>query len=121
MEVLTVVRIERRGRGIFRPTNKSIYKYRIANRTYNRHNGGGFPLPSCEGLDMYRGGLNWFCAYKTVEQFQEWVKQDEIEFFVSKGFRVLMLEVTDYQEGRKQVIYTKESIKKTTDITNIFI
>ena len=118
--MMTIVRFERRGNGIFRPSNKSIYNSAIAKRTYARHNNGNFPLPENENLDLIRGGKEWFCAYKTIEQLQSWVHKDEIDFFISKGFKVLMLDVNEYQEGQMQVVFTKESIISSKDITSLF-
>lgn len=120
MKTIQIIRIERRGRGIFRPSNQAIYRSKIAQRTYDRHNRGGFPMPHVENLDMYKGLKEWFCAYKTIEQLQEWVKKEELNFFFSKGFKVLLLTVSEYQEGEKQVIFTKESIVSSEDITSLF-
>lgn len=119
--MITVVRLERRGNGIFRPSNRSIYNSAIAKRTYARHNGGSFPLPEAENLNMFKGYRDWFCAYKTIEQLQAWIHKDEIDFFISKGFKVLMLDVEEYQEGEMQVIFTKESIISSKDVTSLFL
>lgn len=96
MKTIQIVRLERRGHGIFRPKNQSIYKSKIAQRTYQRHNGGGFPMPWDEHLDMDKDDKEWFCAYKTVEQLQNWVWKEELDFFISKGFKVLLLSVSNY-------------------------
>lgn len=119
--MITVVRFERRGNGIFRPSNRSIYNSAIAKRTYARHNNGNFPLPEDENLNMFKYYKDWFCAYKTIEQLQAWVHKDEIDFFISKGFKVLMLDVTEYQQGEMQVIFTKESIISCKDVTSLFV
>lgn len=121
MSVIKIVRLERRGFGIFRPKNQAILKSKIAQRTYDRHNNGGFPMPWQEDLDMDMDGKEWFCAYKTVEQLQQWVLKEELAFFISKGFKVLLLSVSEYQEGEKQVIFTKESIVSSEDITTLFV
>ncbi len=115
MEAITVVRIEKDGTGIFcsqdtNPTQSAFKSVRI------RHN--EFDTPFDEGMDFTK---DWFCAYKSVEQFQMWIKTEELEFFVEIGFRVYMIEVTNYQVGNFQVIFTKDSVKTKTDITNIFI
>lgn len=113
--------MQRGGEGFFRHGNSFLYGHPIAIRTYDRHNGGGFPTPRMEDLDVRKDNKEWFCAYKTIEEFQKWVLSEEVEFFVSIGFRVLLLNVTEYQEGKKQVIFTKESITTSEDITTLFV
>lgn len=113
--------MERCGVGFFKHGDSFLYEHPIALRTYNRHNGGGFPTPQMERLDLFKDNKKWFCAYKTIEEFQAWVLSEEVKFFISEGFRVLLLNVTEYQEGKKQVIFTKESITTSEDITTLFV
>lgn len=131
MKTIKVIRFERDGKGLFRHRDETIYDNSIADRTYRRHQNGDFPTPwndklidkssGEEYLDLDKNSRNWFCAYKTIEQVQAWILTDEIEFFVSIGFRILMLEVEEYQEGERQTIYTRESIVNIEDITSLFI
>ena len=115
MEAITVVRVEKDGIGVFHSsyTNSQQPFYRAV---VERHR--EFPTPDEEDLKM---GLNWYCAYKTVDELRSWIKVEELQGFVDIGFRVYMLEVTDYQVGEYQAIFTKDSILTKTDITNIFI
>lgn len=116
---MLVIRLERRGRGIFRPTNKSIYKSAVFKRVIIRH--GNFNTPFLDGLNMGLDAKEWFCAYKSVEQLQEWLELDEIKYFITKGFKVLMLEVSEFQVGRDQIIFTKEGIISSKDISSLFL
>lgn len=115
---MLVVRLERRGRGIFRPSNNVIQKYRITQNVYDRH--AKFPTPRKECLNMSLDDKEWFCGYKSIDELQSWVYSDEIKFFISKGFKVLLLEVTEFQLGEHQIIFTKESITSSKDITSLF-
>ncbi len=39
---------------------------------------------------------------------------------MKKGDKVLLLEVTEFQVGEYQIIFTKESITSSKDITSLF-
>lgn len=58
-------------------------------------------------------------AFKTIDQFQIAFTPDEIKEAVNLGFRVLMLNVTDYVESKFQIMF-KNPIE-TKDITSLFI
>lgn len=117
--MITVVRIENieQGMGIFGYMDE-LERYPLADETYRRHL--RFNTPDEDGLDLRMNGQEWFCAYKSLSQFEEWVKREEAQFFIQNGFKIVMLDITDYQIGRDQVIFTKESIVQEVDITNIF-
>lgn len=117
---ITIVRFEKEGVGIFRQSSK-YYNHIIAKKTYDRHAMENFPTPYMEELDLYKDGQEWFCGYKSVEEFQLWVQKEEILFFVGEGFRILLLEVEEYQKGEKQVIFTKEFVTSSKDITSLFV
>lgn len=85
---------------------------------YERHS--DFKTPLYDGLDIEKNGKEWFCAYKSIEQLQEWITPEELKLIISEGYTVLMLDVYEYQEGRDQIIYTKESITSYKDITCLF-
>lgn len=70
--------------------------------------------------DNLRITPKYFCAYKSVEQLQQWIKPDEFKILKDNGYKILTLVVTNYQEGRDQIIYTKDSIVSTTDISSLF-
>ena len=87
------------------------------NNMFVRHK--SFRNPIEDGLDFKRNVH--FCAFKSVEQMQEWIKQDELSYIVSKGYRIYKLELSDCQIGRDNVIFKKQCIKTKIDITDIFV
>jgi len=86
-----------------------------------------FPTPEDDGLDIFTGTRQgtgpkeWLCAFKTVDQVKEWITTEEIKVLVDYEATVLLLTVTEYQEGKAQVIYTVESIASSEDITSLFV
>lgn len=114
----TILRIELDGIGIFNNPLVKKKGFKYWNEMFERHM--EFPSPYNDGIDLHKEDKEWFCAYKSVEQMQLWLRSEEIKFFIGMGFRFLLLEVEEYQEGEYQIIYTKESIKECKDITAIF-
>jgi len=115
----TIVRIEHEsGEGIFHSESCN----RLSNYQEFAERHGEFPTPHCETpkLNMDKFGKNWFCAFKSIEQMNEWVTSSEIKEFIKLKCRVLVLDVTQYQEGTHQIIFTKESIKNSKDISDLF-
>ncbi len=116
---MLVVRIENRndGCGIF----KIRVGYNVCSKfpsLSNRHM--DFPTPFEEGLDIFKNHKDWFCAFATIDILKYWVTQEEIKLFVNNGFDIILLEVTEFQQGNLQVIYTKESIISSKIINSIF-
>lgn len=91
---------------------------------WERHNtenpNGGFPIPQTEGLKISKNGKEWFCSFKNIEQFKQWVKDEEVKELLKLGFKVIQLEVNEWQEGEQQILYTKESIINVEDISHQF-
>lgn len=80
-----------------------------------------FPNPFVENLNMYKGLKKWFCAFHSIEQLQEWITGKELKRLINKwGFKIMFLEVSKFQIGTFQTIYTKGSIIESTDITELF-
>lgn len=79
-----------------------------------------FNWPDEDNLDVKRDNKEYFCAFKSIEDFDYWITKDELAHLIHLGFKVLSLTVTDYQIGEHQVVYTKESIIKSKDITHLF-
>lgn len=44
----------------------------------------------------------------------------ELKEIVAEGYKILMLEVEEFQVGEKQIIYTKESITSSKLINDLF-
>lgn len=118
----TIIRIERSdGIGMFM-SRHSVYDIEELKDIANRHGGGKFPTPFGENpeLDLWKDDKKWFCAYKSIEQLQQWIKPDEFKHLFNNSYKVLLLDVTEYQEGKYQIIYTKESISQSKDISRLF-
>lgn len=114
-----VIRIQHpdNGVGIFMNDIKSLRSMNLL-ELLQRHQ--MFNDPYMDGLNLHKDGKKYFCAYKTLEQLQEWIMTEEIGVLKKHGFRFLLLEVSDFQEGDFQIIFTKESITNMKDITDIF-
>jgi len=128
MKVRQVVRIEGEdGVGMFRcpsyepdaGNRRSWIPSREINEIGSRH--ADFNDPYQDNIDLRLNGRKWFCSYKSVDQLKDWVMKDEIITMYSHGFRVYLIEVTEFQEGDDQICYTKESIVLKKDISELFI
>lgn len=119
MDKLVVVRIEKDGIGIFRTETREHIKSGVTQGVWNRH--GSFPTPRLDGIDIDLNNEEWFFAYQSIDQLKGWVMEEELKYFISKGFKVLSLEVGEYQKGLKQVAFTREGIISVQDITTLFI
>lgn len=85
----------------------------------SRH--GSFPFPFMEGLELRKDSKRWFCAFNSIEQLQKWITKEELLSITNNwGYRVLFLEVEEFQQATFQTIFTKESIIHSTDITELF-
>lgn len=62
-----------------------------------------------------------FCAFKSINQFQEWVNKDEIAELIRLGFNVLLLDVSTCVIGEYQILFKKKNVIKTKDITHLFL
>lgn len=120
-ETKQIIRIEHPvdGIGLFQSNQITLSWTHLSSILYRHQK---FNNPSMNGLDIEEDYLEWFCAYKSVEQVQEWILKDEMTSLCNDyGFIVYLLEVNQYQEGRDQIIFTKESIISKKDITELFI
>ena len=123
----TIIRIEHKsGYGIFRAVNRlgnCIIDSKKAGKTFNklqvRHF--EFPTPHRDSKISRFIEDNEFCAFKSIEQVQQWITKDEIIALTKLDFKVLMLDVSECIEGEYQIIYEKENILQSKDITNLFI
>lgn len=128
----TIIRIEHKsdGFGMFRsklnecddnPTRVEVGGggNDILEELWLRHN--NFNTPYKDGLDMGLRFKEWFCAFKSIEQIQQWILPDEFQVLLDNNFHILLLIVTEYQEGDHQIVFTKESIISSQDISSLFI
>ncbi len=126
--MIQIIRIEHPsdGYGIFRSkctedeqNNKELYDLSMS--VCDRHGDHKFNTPMNDNIDLWKDNKQWFCAYKTIEQLIEWITLEEIKLIIKHGFSVLLLEVTEYQEGTDQVIFTKGSIQDSRNLNDLFI
>lgn len=117
-----IIRVEStvNGLGMFIGTGTNNYVPRWELRSLMRRHK-VFNTPQEDGLNIEKDNREWFCGYKTVQQFQYWVLKEEIKELVRNGFKVFLIEADDFQVGEHQIIFTKESEIKREDITEIFI
>jgi len=76
-------------------------------------------VPSDPGLG-YRDD-DEFCAFKSIEEFNQWMEKSWIPELVNNGFKVLMIDVSECRIGEYQVVFKKENILQTKDITSLFL
>lgn len=125
MEPITVIRIEHPSdrKGLWLSKADGAYKERIDSCSFyhailQRH--GSFPNPTWQGdVKGFIEGKH-YCAFKSIDQIQEWMEKEWFKELFKIGFKVLMLDVTDYPIGQYQIAYTKESIITSKDISSLF-
>lgn len=126
----TIIRIEHEdGNGMFR---KKIERFAVGDYTDNillnnlweRHdacNKGGMPVPYNDGIDLWKNRKEWFLGFKSMEQFNQWCLPEEVKELLKLGFKVLMIDVEEYQEGGCQIAFTKDTILQQKDISSLFV
>ncbi len=119
---MTIIRVEhpQDGKGIWRSkTNDEWMCDKISNywKISDKHS--NFPTPNS---DKKLNGINpdEFCAFKSIYQLQKWIIKSELIEFISLGFKVYALTVSDCKVGTHQVLYKKENIVTNNDITMLF-
>jgi len=127
METTKILRLEAAdGLGIFRSrdNNRNIRDFQLYmldcnDDLTNVHE--ELPPPGNDLLigDKFLPGYH-YCAYKSVEQFQEWVKPEWCKELIDNGIKVLLLEVINPIVGMHQVAYYKDAVINTEDITDLF-
>ncbi len=80
-------------------------------------NPNGMPLPCYDGLDLYQSKKEWFCAFKSLDDFKCWVTEQQAIALVGLGFRVFEITVKEYQLGNKQAVFTKESVTRKKNLS----
>jgi hypothetical protein len=126
MKSIQVLRIETdNGIGVF--TNNSYGAYDIVPEACKRHfslpencTDIPFPLPQMEGLKMNKYDAEWFCAFLSIDQLGKLFLPNEIKTLLGYGYNILLLTVTEYQKGKHQVVFTRDSIVETQNINSLF-
>ena len=124
----TILRIEHKdGCGIFRShVCVNLNDFDTFSERHNdfdtfseRHN--DFPTPNEDMFILRYVEEDEFCAFKSIEQLQEWVTADEIKQFIKLNCKVLLIDVSECIVGEFQILYKKENIIQTKDISELFI
>lgn len=120
-KVISVLRVEIDGRGIFMPPrDKKLFHQEIEWRSIiGKHY--SFPTPDLEDLDLWKDDFNWFCGYKDTKTFSSWIDLDEMRFLANYGFNVVMYDVNQYQLGDYQILFTREGVVSQKNVTSLFI
>jgi hypothetical protein len=77
-----------------------------------------FPTPQQEGLIINDDD---YCAFKSIDQLNQWIDKEWFNEIINKGFKILMIDVSKCIEGDYQILYKKEDILQTKDISSLFI
>lgn len=120
--MISAIRIEHSdGQGMFTSIHyltgkcrKTVYEFlpSVSERHY------AFP---CLKKEMhYKNSKDNFCAYKTIEQLNEWILPDEITVLIDKGYKIYLLDLSEAIVTDYQVIFKKEHIIHKKDITQLF-
>lgn len=120
----TVIRIEHPsdGGGLFRSI-KRMFVARCNLFTFHdelclRHN--RFNDPWGDGIPEFT--YKHHCAFKSLEQLRSWMDDDWMKEIINDhGFRVYMIDLSEWLEGEMQVAYKKSDILQTKDISNLFL
>lgn len=121
----TIIRIEHptTGNGLFRADDdygnaiiwKAYFHSSLSAKHYN------FPIPY-DDIGIKRDPEeNEYCAFKSIEQLKQWIEFDWFNTIIELGFKILLLDVIDCVEGEYQILYKKENIIQSKDISNLFI
>jgi hypothetical protein len=76
-----------------------------------------FNTPQNDGLNFTR---EHYCAYQSQSQMEAWISPDEFQVLIEAGYKILALRVSDCQVGEYNVIYKKEDVVETADITDYY-
>lgn len=120
----TIIRIEhpRDGNGIWQATSKEgnwyYWSFSFRSSLVAKHN--NFPTPDEDSLIDRCIEKDEFCAFKSIEQIQQWIDKSWWNEIFKAGFKVLMLDVSECVVGEYQILFKKENILQVKDISNLF-
>lgn len=100
--------------------NRDVYAEKDFHELWVKHND-FFPQPHEEFLHVTKDLKEYFCAFKSINDLLFWIKPNQLNEIINAGFKIYELDVTDYQIGGYQIIYTKESIVNQIDRTNVIL
>lgn len=114
---MQIIRIEHKtGNGMFRTNGYSVADLNLDDliERHAKH----FPTPYKERgrwIESYE-----FCAFKTIEQVQDWITKDEMVVLLANDYKVWLLDVSECEVYHYQCIYCKENIIQQKDISGLF-
>jgi hypothetical protein len=116
----TVIRIENPndGKGLWQSKENGdniYYKFSFRKKLVIKHD--LFPTPSEDNLNLDDDD---FCAFKSIEQIQQWINIEWWEEIFEYGFKVLMIDVSEFKEGKYQILFKKKDILQSKDISSLF-
>ena len=120
---MTIIRIEHpdTGFGMFasKLNNKRLC-YELSNYSQFSSKHENFPTPSNDSKINRRIKKYEFCAFKSIYQLQKWITKKELKEFISMGFKVYALDVSECIIGKFQIVFEKKNITQSKDITLLF-
>lgn len=112
-----IVRVEHTdGIGMFTGDDRSHTVDYICPEIYTRH--AKFKTPREEGLKREK---DEFCAYKSIDHIQQWIMKDEFHILFENNYKVYLIEVSNFREGKDNVLFKKQDIINKTDISQLFL
>lgn len=119
---MQVIRIEspNTGEGIFGNIGM-LRTLNIYNRLARIHHKKDFPGPFQDEdiRNFFIEGTHYF-AFNNLYQFNKGFPKKELNILIQNGFKVYMLELTEYIQSEYQTIFELKDIKSKIDITNLF-
>lgn len=59
-----------------------------------------------------------YCAFKSIDQLNEWFTKDQLIAIYSLGFKIFSIKLSKYIEGKYQVVFRKRDIIQMKNITS---
>lgn len=118
---MTIIRIEHNcGEGLWKAENQycePIWRsFSFQGKLMEKHD--AFPTPTQDNLTIEG---DEYCAFKSIEQIQQWIEPEWFNEIIEMGFTIWMIDVSECKEGKFQVVFKKENILSRKDITELFL
>lgn len=66
-------------------------------------------------------GIKYRFAFKTLDQFEKWVKRKEVRILSEHGYRVFKIKAKCVIESEYQAVFDINSVESSEDITDLFL
>lgn len=126
--MLTVIRIEHPedGCGIFRDRYEKELSYKdiMSTFSYDSENIGNienkhYKMKSARSIKGFTP--DHFCAYPSLTIMRKFINQKEIKKLLNLGFQILLLDVKKHIADTNQILYKKQHVSKTKNISSLFL